>query len=429
MSTYPDYWNNAELSAKIDDNIERHRKSDATVRVTDAAGKPLPGVSVAIKQLDSSFHFGANIFKLDGFSTPAENRLYEDAFCGLFNAATVPFYWKGLEPERGKLRFAADSPPMPRRPPPDRVVAFCEEHGLRMHGHCLVWNFIKWSIPDWLPDAPAETRPLWEERIRQIAERYGHRIHRWDVLNEATYQHKFTSARGVFPNYERHAFQCADRYFPRNARLDINDLTAVWDEILPGYFNLIARLLDDGAKIGGIGLQFHVWSEEELRSLLAGKVKAPAQLLAALDKYAEFGFPLHVSEITLPSPGKGEAADAIQAQAARGLYRLWFSHAAVDSITWWNLPDGGAAPGEDILLSGLLASDLKPKAAYHALHDLIHREWRTHETGVTDSEGKFSLRGFHGEYEATASRKGTNVSTAGTISAGSGNEFALKFPG
>jgi len=427
MANHPDYWNDPALSAKIDQGIEHHRKSEAIVRVTDAAGKPLAGVPLTVAQVDSSFHFGANIFKLDGYPAPEENRRYEEAFCGLFNAATVPFYWKDLEPEQGKPRFAADSPPRARRPPPDRVVAFCEEHGLKMHGHPLVWNFIKWSIPDWLPDDPKKNAPLWEERVRQIAERYGHRIHRWDVLNEGTWQHKFTSARGVPPNYERHAFQWADRYFPKDARLDINDLTSAWDEMLPGYFNLIRRLLDDGLNIGGIGLQFHIWSEDELRSQLAGKVKSPAQLLAALDTFSEFNLPLHISEITLASPGEGGEADALQAQAARSLYRLWFSHPSVDSITWWNVPDSGAAPGEDKLLSGLLTRELKPKAAYHALHELIHREWRTRAEGVTDAEGRFRLRGFHGQYRVTPARAGVVTEAMITIRPASANEFAVTF--
>lgn len=427
MSNHPDYWNEPALSAKVDQDIELHRKSDAVVHVTDSAGKPLAGVPVTVDQVGSSFHFGANIFKLDGFPTPEENRRYEEGFCGLFNAATVPFYWKGLEPEQGKPRFAADSPPVARRPPPDRVVAFCEEHGLKMHGHTLVWNFIKWSIPDWLPDEPEKNAPLWEERIRQIAERYGDRIHRWDVLNEGTWQHKFTSARGVPPNYERHAFKWADRYFPKSARLDINDLSSAWDEMLPGYFNLIRRLLDDGLNIGGMGLQFHIWNDEELRALLEKKIKSPAAILAALDKFAEFRLPIHVSEITLPSPGNDEAGQALQAQVARSLYRLWFSHPAVDSITWWNIPDGGAAPGEDKLLSGLLTSDLKPKAAYHALHDLIHREWRTRAEGVTGADGAFAFRGFHGSYRVSSDRKSAGTGHMVSIGPDSTNEFALKF--
>lgn len=425
MSHHLDYWDDPSLSAQIDAGIERNRKSDAVVRVTDAAGQPLAGVPITVEQVDSSFHFGANIFMLDSYPTPEENRRYEEAFCGLFNAATVPFYWRDLEPEQGKPRFAADSPFIARRPPPDRAVAFCEEHGLKIHGHTLVWNFVRWSIPEWLPDDPAKNAPLWEQRIRQIAKRYGNRIHRWDAVNEVVPDRKYPDVRGVPPDYERLAFTWADRYFPKDTRLDINELTDVWDGILPSFVSLVRRLLDDGARVGGMGLQFHLWSDDELRAVLAGKTKSPAALLAALDTFAQFKLPIHVSEITLPSPGNDEPGQAIQAHTARSLYRLWFSHPAVDSITWWNVPDGGAAPGEDALLSGLLTRDLKPKASYHALRDLIHREWRTRAEGLTSVDGTFSLRGFHGKYQVTAGRGDTQVQTEGSIDRDSTNEFPV----
>jgi GH35 family endo-1,4-beta-xylanase len=112
---------------------------------------------------------------LNGCREDRLNARYEQAFLGLFNAATVPFYWRDLEPEPGKLRFTPDSPPIPRRPPPDTVVAFCEKHGLNMNGHCLVWDYRPWSIPPWLAD-PAHSGPILERRIRQIGERYGKRI-------------------------------------------------------------------------------------------------------------------------------------------------------------------------------------------------------------------------------------------------------------
>jgi hypothetical protein len=132
--------------------------------------------------------------------------------------------------------------------------------------------------------------------------------------------------------------------------------------------------------------------------MLAGDSLLPCDLLDALDRYGKFNLPLHVSEITLTAPENSEAGVAAQALVAKNLYRLWFSHAAVEGITWWNLPDGCAAPGEQHVYSGLLFEDLSPKPSYLALHDLIQNEWRTTEEGVTDADGYFSFRGFHGSY-------------------------------
>lgn len=53
---------------------------------------------------------------LDQFSSPEQNKAYREMFTGLFNIATLPFYWSDLEPEQGRPRFAKDSPNIYRRP-------------------------------------------------------------------------------------------------------------------------------------------------------------------------------------------------------------------------------------------------------------------------------------------------------------------------
>lgn len=411
MTSAPaDFWDDPELSSGIDESIDRHRKSVAVVRVKDSAGKPLAGIPVAGDQLDSSFHFGANIFMLDGFSSAELNRRYEEAYCSLFNAATVPFYWKGLEPEQGGPRFAADSPFVPRRPPPDRVVAFCKERGLKMHGHTLVWNSTKYSVPSWLPENPEEALPLWKNWIRKVARRYGGRIPRWDVLNERVINYPPPDGFPLQDGYEHVAFSWAQEEFPRDAEFFINEVSWAWIGFRAGYQELIRRLLDGGARIDGIGLQFHLFQDSELRDVLAGKLYAPAQLLETLDALAGFNLPIHVSEITITSPENSPAGLRDQARVATSLYRLWFCHPSVEGITWWNVPDGGAAPDENKVYPGLLDSRLDPKPSYEALKNLLHSEWRTHQAGVTDRDGCFRFRGFQGRYRAVVTDAGSDTS-------------------
>ncbi|WP_157836964.1 endo-1,4-beta-xylanase [Geminisphaera colitermitum] len=416
---YRALWTDPELNARIDSDIERNRKTNVTLRVTDASGKPVPGARVECVQTASALHFGANIFMLDGYPTPELNARYEEAFLGLFNAATVPFYWRGLEVERGHPRYAADSVPVSRRPPPDRVVAFCEQHGLRMHGHPLVWDFFKWSAPDWLSRDPAragDNARLWRERVREIGARYNGRIKRWDGLNESLCSmgptgRVATGGSCVMPvNYERMAFEWAADVFSPGTRLDINEVTGVWmpegNVGLNKYQAQIRQLLNEGTPIGGIGLQFHHFNDEDFYEIVAGGRFTPRQLLHALDTLAPFGLPLHVSEITLTAPGNDASGQAAQAEVARNFYRLWFSHPSVDSITWWNVPDGGAAPGEDRVFSGLLNRDLTPKPAYDVLKNLLHNEWRTESGGATDADGRHGFRGFAGTYRVTVSHGG-----------------------
>lgn len=397
-NSYHNHWRSDEVESRIVEGIEKHRKSDGVIRVSGPDGRSVPGASIRVRQINSSFYFGANIFKLKGYDSEELNRAYEEAFLGLFNAATVPFYWKDLEPLPGRLRFSSDSEPIARRPPPDLVVEFCRKHGLRMHGHTLVWEFLRWSMPSWLPRDRGETEKLIENRIRQIAERYGDVIKSWDVLNEAVAGYGVNDIHPMPENYEGKAFTFASRHFPKGVRFDINETTGYWYPHKRQYVNLIRRLLDEGADIGGIGLQFHLFSDQDMARLLLGELFAPKSLFEALDLYGAFGLPIHISEITLTAPGNTKEGLAAQADAAENFYRLWFSHPAVEGISWWNVPDGGAAPGEDTVFSGLLHSDMMAKPSYRSLQRLIHSEWRTESTGVTDAKGNFAFRGFHGDY-------------------------------
>lgn len=408
-------WNDPEVEARIAEGIETHRKGDAAIRVTGPDGQPRPGVRVRVAQQNSAFHFGANIFKLGGYDSEEQNRRYEDAFLGLFNGATVPFYWKDLEPEPGCPRFTPESPFIARRPPPDTVVAFCRKHGLRMHGHTLVWSFLRWSMPAWLPKDPAETARLLEKRIREIAERYGADILRWDVLNEAAAGYSPADTHPMPENYERLAFELAARHFAPGVRFDINETSGYWYPHKRQYTDLIRRLLGEGATIGGVGLQFHLFTDEDMARLTLGERCAPRQLFETLDVYGQFRLPIHISEITLTAPGNTPEGLEAQADAARKFYRLWFSHPSVEGITWWNVPDGGAAPGEDKVCSGLLYGDLTPKPSYHTLRQLLHEEWRTQTEGVTDTEGVLRFRGFHGGYLA---RIESGAKTAFTLEPG-----------
>lgn len=419
--SYEKLWADPALQNRIGEGIRLHRQSDAVIRVADYEGRPLAGVKVVATQHDSPFHFGSNIFKLGDYASGALNRGYEDAFCALFNGATVPFYWRTLEPEQGRPRFAEHGVPIARRPPPDRVVKFCGERGLRMHGHTLVWNLRKWSVPDWLPENADDAAPFWEKRIREIGARYGDSIKRWDVLNEAV-AHYERLPRGLKmqPDYEAKSFEWAEKHLPADARLDINEVTDAWGHAGKEYGDLIGRLIASGRRIGGVGLQFHLFSDAELSRVLAGETFRPESLLSALDHYGRFNLPVHISEITLTAPGNTPEGLAAQALVARNFYRLWFSHAATEGITWWNLPDGGAAQGENKVYSGLLFEDMSPKPAYLALQKLIREEWRTRAEGVTDADGVFRFRGFHGSYllNTEIDRADSGIQSAVTLEPG-----------
>ena len=157
-------WSDAAL-AKIDADIEKFRKADALVE-TDAPD----GAEVKVEQLTHAFFFGAHIFNFNQLGSKERNDRYKALYhpeTGVFNSATVAFYWRTLEPYPNALRFeeryedtedfwnGCKEPwlqPHWRRPAPDPVISFLRTQRVRIHGHPLVWGNNEWHTPKWIWD-------------------------------------------------------------------------------------------------------------------------------------------------------------------------------------------------------------------------------------------------------------------------------------
>lgn len=389
------YWRlwNPDVQARISRGIESNRMAEAALTL---AGVPA-GAEVKVEQLSHAFLFGGNIFLFGDLKTPEKNARYEATFGTLFNAATVPFYWKTLEPEQGKPRFTAQSPYEHRRPPTDPVVAFCASKGINMNGHAIIYGMRRWGHPTWMPGDRKAMEPIFEQHVKTLAERYGARVQRWDVVNESIDQ----ANRGLMPDdYTYKTFAWAAAYFPPAVRLNINDCDIHWGPSRR-YVEIVRDLIDRGARIDTVGVQMHIFNPKESRQIADGADSlSPAKNFAVLDTLKEAGRPIHISEVTVSAPDETDAGLAIQAELARNLYRLWFSYPEVMGITWWNVVDGGAAPGEPSI-SGLYDKDMKPKPAYHALDRLINGEWKTRLTLKAGESGSVRFRGFRGRYRVT----------------------------
>lgn len=411
---FQENWNDPQITDRIELGIEKHRKGFITVYLESAdAGSQKKNLEVRIEQIDHEFLFGANIFMLHGFDTPEKNRLYEERFKALFNYATVPFYWKDLEPEMGHLRFAKDSPSIYRRPPPDMVVEFCQKHDIKMKGHTLIWDNPRWSIPTWWPDNESEMLPLIRKRMREIGNTYGEHIKLWDVVNEVTTRNNAVA----MPNdFALHSFRLAEENFPYESTFILNFASPIWENHYRGEYSadylVIDNLLLKGAKVDAIGIQNHFFNRELYDKVKSGERMTPQTMYEVLDRYSNFNIPIHITEITFPGLPAGPEGDKHQAIITEHFYKLWFSHPNVEAITWWNLADGTAAPaskladgtirqGEDQWRGGFLNEDLSPKPAYHVLNELINEKWKTRLNAKTDIDGKITFKGFYGSYKLT----------------------------
>jgi GH35 family endo-1,4-beta-xylanase len=400
-----------QTADRIASDTERYRKGWMSVRVVDSHGNPIPDARVRVKQRRHDFLFGINSFWLKDFDSDELNDRYERGITDVFNHAVVPFYWGDLEPEQGKPRYDADSPWIYRRPPPDLVVDWCEDNHITPKGHPLLWHMI---MPQWLPADETALKRLIRKRLETIADRYGDRVHIWDVVNEALARSSNPAVQAradridgiLFQDYIAWMFRRVADLFPAESHLIYNDVTpASWKDFhyenTPLYL-LAENLILKGASIDGLGLQYHIWKTAEDLQADADVFFNPRHLLAAMDQYAGLGLRQHVSEISLPCPPdlSRDEAELLQSRLAESLYRVWFSHPSCDSIVYWNLIDGKAHGNEGHWKVGLLREgNLEPKPAYVALRRLIQEEWTTDESRTTDVDGSLQVKAFYGEYE------------------------------
>lgn len=82
-----------------------HRTARAVVTVLGPDGAPLADTDVTVAQTRHAFGFGCTGFEFLRREPQASSPL-EDLWLDLFDTATLPFYWRHFEPERGHPRTA-----------------------------------------------------------------------------------------------------------------------------------------------------------------------------------------------------------------------------------------------------------------------------------------------------------------------------------
>ena len=388
----------------VESGIEKYRKGDFTLKFSEGGKK-----KIKITHKKHSFLFGTTAFMLDSFEKPEKEAEYKRLFANLFNQAVVPLYWSDLEPEEGKPRFAKDSINIYRRPPVDMVLEFCEEYGIQPKGHCMLWSAF---LPKWfLEKDEAGKKAAIERRFAEISARYADKIPSFDIVNESAANY-FRGKRNIFPDYDRYGMKLGAKYFPNNIKILNETNGAIWTnffnqgEYVP--FNMQLReFIREGIPFDEIGLQYHIFiHNDQIESTQAHNSFLRADvMLDAMELFNSYGYPMHISEITIPSyAGKIPENEEIQAYLVETLYKIWFATEHMKSIVWWNLCDGyaayaplGSEEGENHYAGGLCRFDMSPKPSYLALDRLINKEWRTNLTAECEKE--FSFRGFFGEYE------------------------------
>lgn len=412
-----------KINPQIDENIEKYRKADACVQVVDASGAPVTDAKVSLRQDTHDFIFGCNGLMVGGLGDQEE--VYQESFARLFNLVTTTLCWAETEFEPDTFRFEEGVKEIFRRPPIDRMIAFAKKYNLKLKGQPL---FCERWCPAWSSKEPEELKKQIKNYFCKVAEHCGEHLDIVDVINEA-----FCAPRRSpdFPLLDEEfsmidwAFEAVKGVFPEHVDLELNEASHVNDRLTEQYYQAAKRLMDKKLPIKSLGIQYHMFTPEAGMAHLRDEKRGLSDILPAYERFNQLGLPLFISEVTIPSTFEGtrQQGEALQAEMARNLYRLWFSIENMAGIIYWNFKDGLAWQTEGDCLGCLMDQNFKEKPSYHALYQLIRREWMTNHHALSDENGMVQLRGFKGEYTVTVEKNGQTVK--GKLHVGKDNKLQI----
>jgi endo-1,4-beta-xylanase len=363
-------------------NIEKNRKSDYTLRFTDERGNPLAGLRIKGALRRHKFLFGA---------CPPETPQALDPRCvaawsSLFNygVAQNALKWAHVEGEKGLRNFKRA----------DEMADLCAKHGI-----VLEYHFLTGYHPDWLDELPDDEKACTQKEFAlEAVERYKDKIRFFQVYNED--QHTHISRAEVYFDQSEFFIELVKKY-PR-VKFGVSDCWSL---------NGLAPPPDaDEMKQKYPGISYIAIHGHKPRGLWA----SPKEMYKNFDKYLDSGIKIHVSEFGIMKGHieggyrEGEWTEQNKAEYFVQARVVAFSHPAVEAFNHWTM-----GPGEGTwAANALLNDDCTPKPAYRALENLIKHKLTTSIGGITDEQGEYHFRGFHGQYEIIAENQAGNRASA-----------------
>lgn len=388
---YPGQEPDAAWRAEAAQRIDRHRRGDLRIRVLDHHGNPVHGASLRIEQQGHHYPFGTAVVAnrivdaprhlyTEEFSAEetrirnAHNAIYREKLSRLFNYAVFendlkwPFWIEPNHWRRPEWAYEA--------------MEWLGERDFLVKGHTLVWG--SWSqTPSWLRQYGNDPEAL-QERILLHIEDVGaatrDHVQQWDVLNEPMSHRDIIEIVGMEGVAEW--FRKAREVLP-GVELVINDFDLIGNygsrHRQETFIAFVEELLDRGAPVDAIGFQSHFWST---------RLTPPEDILRTIDRFAELGLNLYVTEFDMNYPDEG-----VQADYTRDFLTAWFSHPATDGFLMWGFYGDAHWFGET---GAMFRTDWEPKPNALEYQRLLFENWWTDRSLQTGDDGIAACRPFYG---------------------------------
>jgi GH35 family endo-1,4-beta-xylanase len=359
----------ADWKTAANERIENIRKRDVKLLVVDAAGNPVPGAIISVRQTRHKFAFGSAI------NYNISNPQYAAFFRTNFEWAVMEneSKWYANEPTRNNVTYTAA----------DAITNFCYTNGITLRGHCIFWA-VDQNVQQWVTNlSNSDLLAALTNRLNSVVNHFKGTFVHWDVNNEMLHGNFFGNRLGNWVNPWMFQYTHA---LNTNVTLFVNDYNVVAGNETEAYKQQIQSLLASNAPVQAIGAQGHF-----------GATIDPVSTESRLDSLSQLGLPIWITEYDSLNSDENVRANNLET-----LYRMAFSKTNVEGILMWGFWAGSHWRGSNAAIVNLNWTLNEAGRRYQSLL----AEWTTRTNGTTAADGSLGFRGFQGNYDVTITPPG-----------------------
>ncbi|NEW84328.1 MAG: endo-1,4-beta-xylanase, partial [Mariniphaga sp.] len=355
------------------ERIEKYRKGDLTIKVLDTNGKPVRNAEVSIRMKRNAFNWGTATSSqrlLD-----PESKIYRDTLLKYFNQVVF----------ENEMKWGpwSQQNPQERGIKTKEALQWLNKKGITTRGHVMVWPSWQHS-PKYLTTLKSDTSLLRKEILNHINEQtriMGGLLDEWDVINEPYAHHDVMDILG---KDEMVKWFKAARTGDTGVKLFLNDYTMFHGEGADSpsekFFDNVKFLKENGAPIDAIGEQAHI----------GGTPPSIPKVLERLDRFAQLGLPIQISEFDINSND-----DEFKARYLRDFLTALYSNPTTIGFVQWGFWEGQ----HWFPVAAMWNKDWSVRKHGKVYTDLVTKTWWTNADGKTTKDGTYKVRGFCGDYE------------------------------
>ncbi|KAJ9186877.1 hypothetical protein P3X46_002403 [Hevea brasiliensis] len=341
---------------------DKIRKRDVTLKFS---GVDSSGTFVKVRQTQNTFPFGSCMSRSN-----IDNEDFVRFFVKNFNWAVfgneLKWYW--TEAQQGHFNYR-DA---------DEMLDMCIKNNIETRGHCIFWE-VEDTVQSWVKALNKnDLKKAVQNRLTGLLTRYKGKFRHYDMNNEMLHGSFYQDQLGK--DIRANMFKIANQIDP-SATLFVNDYHVEdGNDTRSSPEKYIAQILDlqeQGAPVGGIGIQGHIDSP-------VGPI-----VCSALDKLGILGLPIWFTELDVSSINEYVRGDDLEV-----MLREAYAHPAVEGIMLWGSCELFMSRDNAHLVNAEGELNEAGKR-YLALKE----EWLTGARGHINEQGEFTFRGFHGTYK------------------------------